>query len=137
MCSETNTDHDHMKSNKGNSERVLFIVRHAKSSWEDPSLSDLERPLKKRGDKDAHIIGGVLSSRDVLPDIILSSPAERAIATAIILAKEMNYPKKKIVKNEVIYEASSSELLEIIEQLNDSLKSVMLVGHNPSFYEFW
>jgi len=113
--------------------KILYIARHAKSDWDDSSLSDFERPLKKRGEKDAPMMGKILYSKDVQPDLIISSPAKRAISTAHILAREIKYPAEKIVTNEDIYEASTSELLDIIEQLDDKLKSVMLIGHNPSF----
>ena len=113
--------------------KTLYLARHAKSDWDDSSLSDFERPLKKRGEKDAPMMGKILHSKGVQPDLIISSPAKRAISTAYILALEMKYPTEKIIANENIYEASTSELLDIIEQLDDKLKSVMLVGHNPSF----
>jgi len=113
--------------------KTLYIARHAKSSWDDSSLSDFERPLKKRGEKDAPMMGKILYSKDVQPDLIISSPAQRAISTAHILATEIKYPIENIVTNEAIYEASTSTLLDIIEQLDDTLKSVMLIGHNPSF----
>ncbi|MBW8050762.1 MAG: histidine phosphatase family protein [Cytophagales bacterium] len=113
--------------------KTLYIARHAKSSWTDPDLSDFERPLKKRGEKDAPMMGKILASKGVKPELIISSPAKRAITTAHILAKEIKYPIDKIVTNEEIYMASVSDLRDIIEQLNDSLKSVMLVGHNPGF----
>ena len=113
--------------------KTLYIARHAKSSWDDSSLSDFERPLKKRGEKDAPMIGKILYSKGVKPDLIISSPAKRAISTAYVLAREIKYPVEKIITNEDIYEASTSELLDIIEQLDDKLKSVMIIGHNPSF----
>ena len=113
--------------------KTLYLARHAKSSWADPDLSDFERPLKKRGEKDAPMMGKILASKGVKPELIISSPAKRAIFTAYILAEEINYPKENIATKEDIYEAATSDLLEIIEQLDDSLKSVMLVGHNPSF----
>lgn len=115
------------------SKRILYIVRHAKSSWKDPSQTDFERPLKKRGERDAPVIGKILASKGVHPDLMLSSPAVRAISTALILAEEIKYPSDKIIANEAIYEASISVLLDIIKQLDDSLQNVMIVGHNPCF----
>lgn len=114
-------------------DRILYIARHAKSSWKDPSLFDHERPLNKRGKKDAPMIGKILQAKGVMPDMIISSPAKRAKKTANILAKEINYPKENIKEEKDIYEASVSDLLGILEQLDDSLQKVMIVGHNPSF----
>ena len=132
-----NKDHaEHSRSrNMGTitTTKTLYLARHAKSSWADPDLSDFERPLKKRGEKDAPMMGKILASKGVKPELIISSPAKRAITTAYILAEEIKYPKENIVTKEDIYAAATSDLLEIIEQLDDSLKSVMLVGHNPSF----
>ena len=113
--------------------KTLYITRHAKSDWDDSSLTDFERPLKSRGEKDATMIGKILHSKDVHPYLIISSPAKRAISTAHILAGEIKYPIEKIVADEAIYEAATSELLEIIEQLDDKLSGIMLIGHNPSF----
>ena len=113
--------------------KVLYISRHAKSSWDDASLADFDRPLNKRGKKDAPMMGELLESLGVLPELIIASPAKRAIRTARILADKILYPASEIVLNEDIYEASTSDLLDIIENFDDSLKSVMIVGHNPSF----
>ena len=118
---------------KNTKDRILYIARHAKSSWKDTDLFDYERPLNKRGKKDAPKIGKILYSKGVLPDLIISSPAKRARKTARLLAKKINYPKENIVEEKAIYEASISDLLNIIEQFNDSLQKVMIVGHNPSF----
>ncbi len=131
-----NDNNDLMKQTT--THRILYIVRHAKSSWKDASLSDFERPLKKRGVKDAHIIGELLVSKSVQPDLIISSPANRAISTANILTKEIfssrnQNIKEKIITDKEIYEASLSDLRDIIEQFNDSLQTVMIIGHNPSF----
>ncbi len=120
--------------NNNSKTKILYIVRHAKSSWADASLSDFERPLKKSGVNDAHIIGKILGSKNIKPDIILSSPANRAISTANILAQEMFHSdkEKKIITDKTIYYASISDIIDIIEHLDDSLQSVMLVGHNPT-----
>lgn len=113
--------------------KILYLLRHAKSSWKDSSLYDFDRPLNKRGKRDAPFMGGVLKDKGVLPDLIISSPAKRAITTARKVAKEIGYPKDHIIGNENIYEASVSDLLDLINALDDSLNSAMLVGHNPTF----
>lgn len=111
----------------------LYLVRHAKSSWDDHTLSDLERPLNKRGKRDAPFMGKLLKKLKVNPDLILSSPAERAISTAKIFAEELDYPKKKILVYDDIYESSPGEILNVISEAGEENKSIMVFGHNPSF----
>ncbi len=111
--------------------KKLYLLRHSKSSWENPNLDDFDRPLNKRGKRDAPFMGSLLRKFDIKPDLIISSPAKRAYTTAKEITKEINYPQKKIIKNEDIYLASAGELLRIINELPDDADSVMLVGHNP------
>jgi len=113
--------------------KVLYIARHAKSSWKDASLRDFDRPLNKRGKRDAPKIGEVLKENGVQPGLIISSPARRAFKTARIYAKKLDYSKKDIITNENIYEASVTDLLEIISGQHDTIQSLMIVGHNPTF----
>ena len=109
----------------------LILIRHAKSSWDDPSLSDRERPLNNRGKRDAPAMGLLLREKGLLPDHILSSPAKRALKTAKMIAEEIDYPKKRIEVNEDIYEQDINALIELIGKLDDGLKCVYLIGHNP------
>ncbi len=111
--------------------KTLLLVRHAKSSWDDASLDDRDRPLNGRGKKDAPVMGERLAKLGLEPDLILSSPAARALTTAELLAKALDYQRKKIVVSEVIYGGTPAALLEVIRALDDDRKCVMLVGHNP------
>ena len=77
--------------------KTLFLIRHAKSSWDDTALPDKDRPLGDRGRRDAPKMGKRLAKRDVKPDLILSSPARRALTTAEIVAKKLDYKLKDIV----------------------------------------
>ncbi len=120
------------ESNNGTT-RTLYLVRHAKSCWDDSSLRDDERPLNKRGLRDAPFMGQLLKELGVFPQIMISSPANRAITTAKIIAEEIGYDTGMIEQNPSVYEASTGELLDIIHNLDDSISSVMLVGHNPGF----
>ena len=113
----------------------LFLIRHAKSSWDDAALADQERPLNERGKRDAPKIGERLARREVKPDLILSSPAVRALTTAKIIAGKLDYKRKHIGVDERLYAASADELLEIIHALDDRLQCVMIVGHNPELSE--
>ena len=115
--------------------KTLFLVRHAKSSWDNAALPDKERPLNDRGRRDAPKMGERLAKRDVKPDLILSSPAVRALSTAEIVAEKLDYRRKDIVVTERLYAAEVDDLLDVIRQLGDELKCVMLFGHNPEFTE--
>jgi phosphohistidine phosphatase len=110
----------------------LYLIRHAKSSWDDPDLADIDRPLNKRGKKDAPFIGKRLKKEhNANPDLILSSPAKRTIRTARIIAKEIDYPREKIEINDSLYGSGVTAMLNVIHYLDDSLNEVMLFGHNP------
>jgi phosphohistidine phosphatase len=111
--------------------KTLFLVRHAKSSKDDPTLSDKERPLNDRGRRDAPKMGERLAKRDAEPDLILSSPAVRALTTAQIFAEKLDYKAKNIVVDDRLYATTADDLLEVIHELDDRHKRVMLFGHNP------
>jgi len=110
--------------------KKLVIIRHAKSDWEDTSLDDYDRPLTERGFSDAPFMGRFLKEKGLLPDLIISSPALRAINTAELIAKEVNY-EKIISPNQYIYEAYVNTLQDIVSFINDENDTVFLVGHNP------
>lgn len=116
--------------------KTLFLVRHAKSSWEDSGLSDRDRPLAQRGERDAPKMAKHLAKQDVDLDLILSSPATRALATAKIFAEKLQYKKKNIVVDERLYPGHVHQLFELVRGLDDKLRRVMLFGHNPAFLEF-
>jgi phosphohistidine phosphatase len=109
----------------------LLICRHAKSSWQDTSLSDFERPLNRRGERDAPEMGHRMARRGVVPDLIMASPAVRAIATAIHYAQQLGIPPTQIRRNPEQYEASVSALVGLIRTVDSGVGTLMLVGHNP------
>jgi phosphohistidine phosphatase len=113
--------------------KTLYLVRHAKSSRDNPSLSDLERPLNDRGRQDAPTMGKRLSKRGVKPDLLASSPALRALTTAQLVADEIGYRREDIVVDERLYASSPDDLLAVICALDEKLDCVMLIGHNPEF----
>jgi phosphohistidine phosphatase len=115
--------------------KTLFLVRHAKSSKDDPTLADRDRPLNDRGERDAPKMGARLAKRDVEPDLMLSSPAVRALATAKLFAKELDYKTKDIVVDDRLYASSADDLLEVIHEVDDVHKRVMVFGHNPEMSE--
>jgi phosphohistidine phosphatase len=109
--------------------KTLFLLRHAKSSWEDSNLADFDRPLNSRGLKAARFIGELMFERGLAPQAIFSSPAKRAKQTAVLVREIGELPA--IVFEERIYEASPMSLLNIIAGFDPSLNSVLIVGHNP------
>src|SRR5262245_44557478 len=115
--------------------KTLFLIRHAKSSWAEPGLSDRERPLNDRGRRDAPKMGKRLAKRDAVPDLILSSPAVRALETAEIIAEKLDYRRKDIVVVDRLYGVAADDLLALIQKLDDKLQRVMLFGHNPGLTE--
>ncbi len=115
--------------------KTLFLVRHAKSSRDDPVLPDKDRPLNERGTRDASRVGEQLAKGGAKPDLILSSPARRAVTTAEIVARKLDYRPKDIVVDDRLYAAMPDDLLAVIHELDDKTKRVMLFGHNPELTE--
>jgi len=112
--------------------RILYLVRHAKSSWKDNALSDHERPLNKRGQHDAPRMGQQLATRGADPELIVSSSAVRALTTAQVLAQELGIQPEDVVADDRIYCADPSDLIELIRSFDDRKHRIMLVGHNPT-----
>lgn len=112
--------------------KILYLVRHAKSSWEDPSLDDIDRPLKKSGVNDAYIMGAFLKERNIFPELLMSSPAVRALSTAVIFTNQLKIPTEKLRIYREVYESSPGHILHIIRQISPAIKSIMVFGHDPS-----
>jgi len=113
--------------------KQLFIVRHGKSSWEYENVDDIDRPLKVKGINDAYAMAKRLESRNKHPQLIISSPANRALHTSTIFARVLKYPLNNLRLNEVIYNGGEDEILQLIKETDDSVSSVMIFGHNPVF----
>ena len=111
--------------------KTLVIVRHAKSSWEDPFLSDHQRPLAKRGLRDGPRMGARLADWGPPIDRVISSSAVRALATAELVTGEMGLPWDEIQVEDRLYHATETEMLELIQEQEDYLDGLMLFGHNP------
>lgn len=114
--------------------KILTLVRHAKSSRDDPGLPDRDRPLNDRGRHDAPAMGRRLAGR-AKPELVVASPAVRALTTAQLLADGLGLARGKIVVDERLYASSAARLLEVVRALDAPLEHVMLVGHNPEFTE--
>jgi phosphohistidine phosphatase len=113
--------------------RQLILVRHAKSDQGHDELPDIDRPLNARGYRDAPRMAWALHARGVKPDMIVSSPAVRAISTALIFARELGFPAHQVVLDERLYEASPSTMTQVIA--GHSAETLMLFGHNPTITE--
>jgi len=116
--------------------KTLILVRHAKSSWDDPSISDFDRPLNDRGKKDAPEMAERLKDKGLKIDLFVSSPAKRARKTARVFAKEFNVEKEEIKLLEDLYMASPSVFSVIVEGLDDKADTVALFSHNPGITEY-
>lgn len=114
--------------------KILLLLRHAKSSWDDANLSDYERPLNNRGKQNASTMGNFLKKQNLVPDLIISSTAKRANKTADIIAKKSGYDKK-IFESKVLYGATADDYANVIHDINNEYKTVLLVGHNPTIEE--
>jgi len=111
--------------------KTLVIIRHAKSSWDNRELSDHDRPLNRRGLRDAPVMGARLTEWGPPVDRVISSSAVRALTTAELITQEMGLPWDEIVIDEALYHASEEDLLEIIQEQEDYLDGLMMFGHNP------
>ncbi|WP_420405062.1 SixA phosphatase family protein [Nisaea sp.] len=110
--------------------KSLILLRHAKSSWDQPSLDDFDRPLNQRGERAALLIGHFLRQESVAPDIVLCSAARRTRQTWEIIRPFLQ-PDTECLKSEAIYEADLDRLLEVLSDLDNALGSVLMIGHNP------
>ncbi len=115
-----------MKMNK-----VLHVVRHAKSSWDNDGIADIDRTLKPKGIRNAYETARKLKLINCMPDMIISSPANRALHTAIIFARVFEYPLENLKINNILYEFSKDHILDFVKDYDNSKNSLMLFGHNP------
>lgn len=116
--------------------KTLTLVRHAKSSWKDNSLADRDRPLNKRGERDAPVMGRRIVEAGIRPSLIVSSPAVRAWTTAKAVAKEIGYPSEFLQRDKDLYLGSLSDILDVVVAQDNGFNSLMLFGHNPGFTDF-
>ena len=114
--------------------KTLLILRHAKSSWDNSRLVDHDRPLSSRGKEDAPRMGRLLAREDLVPDLIISSSAERALTTAELAAISAGY-EAEIQITRHLYHADPESYIELLQQVADSHERVIVVGHNPGMEE--
>jgi phosphohistidine phosphatase len=114
--------------------KTLLILRHAKSSWKFPELTDHDRPLNRRGKRDAPRMGRTLQERELVPDLVISSTATRALDTASAVAKHSGY-KGKMLKFQSLYAAEPAAYLAVLREVDDNYQRILIVGHNPGVEE--
>jgi len=111
--------------------KTITIFRHAKSSWDQPNLKDHDRPLNKRGERDAPIMGERMKNAGIRPSLILSSTAVRAWKTAKIIADQIAYPREFLQREPGLYHAGLNKLYDVIAAQDEGFNSITIVGHNP------
>lgn len=116
--------------------KTVYLIRHAKSSWENAGLSDFDRPLNDRGKLDAPRMGKRLKERHVTPDLLVSSPAKRTLSTAKRIAEALGYDKQKIKTDRALYHADEEEILNVIRSMNEKNDAILIFGHNPGLTNF-
>jgi phosphohistidine phosphatase len=119
-----------------NSSKTLFVLRHAKSCWEEFGTSDFDRPLKAKGILDTQNLAKTFKDDFLKIEVVVSSPANRAIHTAILICKTIGLPLDRIKLNEILYETSETVVDSIVRGLPNELNVAMIVGHNPTFTNF-
>jgi len=116
--------------------KTLYIVRHAKSSWEYESIKDIDRPLKKRGIKDAYLMSKLLQEKIDRPDVFVSSSANRALHTAVIFTEAFKFPFTNLKINRSLYSFSDGYLVKTIRALDDGFNSAIIFSHNHGINDF-
>ena len=114
--------------------RLLLVMRHGKSSWDDEKLPDHQRPLTKRGKRDSRYMGEALRARDLMPDIVLSSTATRAQRTVRQFVKGSDY-EGDVISDESLYLGEVTDHLRALRHLPSDVHRTLMIGHNPALEE--
>jgi phosphohistidine phosphatase len=116
--------------------RELILIRHTKSSWDDFTIPDFDRPLKKDRTDDAKRMALKLKALDLKPDLIICSPAKRTRQTAEYFCEKLNYDYDKIQFDKRIYESSADDIFQVVRETDAGVKNLIVIGHNPSLTHF-
>ncbi|MDX1587981.1 MAG: histidine phosphatase family protein [Oleiphilaceae bacterium] len=116
--------------------KQLTLIRHGKSSWDDPSLSDVDRPLNTRGLRESPLMGERLVQKGLLPERILCSPACRTLDTARLMAHKVDFPADEIREEKHLYLGSVADITAVLHLQDDHVDRIWLVGHNPDLMDF-
>jgi phosphohistidine phosphatase len=114
--------------------KQLFLLRHAKSSWDDPTLADHNRPLARRGRRAAKVMAKHLGRKGIAPELVLCSPSRRTRETLARIEPGLGESADVRIDSE-LYAASAAALLEVLHEVPDEVESVMLIGHNPGIQD--
>lgn len=117
-------------------DRKLYIIRHGKSSWDHPGLDDIDRPLSDRGTRNASEMAKRLEERGTVPELLLSSPANRALNTALIMLRSWNLEPDVLQIHDPIYEAYLKEIAQVVAAVPSEVKQLAIFGHNPTFTSY-
>ena len=115
--------------------KSLYLIRHAKSDWGKAELRDIDRPLNARGYSDAYKISSILKAQKIIPDLVITSPAIRAISTALIFCRNLQSDASDIIINSDLYDSSLKEYKNCISKIDNKFTHVLLFGHNPTITE--
>lgn len=116
--------------------KTLIVIRHAKSSWDNPELTDFKRPLNDRGERDAPRMAKRLKEKDLCIDAVVSSPAVRALTTCHVFTDVLRFPKDQVIELKELYHASDEVILDVVKHLGEHAKVALLFGHNPGLTDF-
>ena len=116
--------------------KTVYIVRHAKSSWEYEGIHDSDRPLKKRGIKDAYLVANHIKKQIIKPEVFISSSAIRALSTGIIFCNQLEYPLSNLKINKSLYSFSDGYLVKTIRAIDDMCNSAMIFSHDHGISDF-
>ncbi|MCF6296911.1 MAG: histidine phosphatase family protein [Flavobacteriaceae bacterium] len=116
--------------------KTLYIVRHAKSSWEYENVKDIDRPLKQRGIKDAYLVSSKLAKKISMPSVFVSSCANRALHTAMIFSYSFNFPLANLKISKSLYNFSDGYLIKTIKALDDGFESAIIFSHDHGINDF-
>jgi phosphohistidine phosphatase len=116
--------------------KQLIVVRHGKSDWAESGMSDFDRPLNHRGHKNAVEMAERMSRKSLIPALIVSSPAKRALTTAQHFSTVWNMPNQNIQREPSIYDENTTALLKVVNKLNNDYDRIALFGHNPGLTDF-
>lgn len=117
-------------------ERKLYIIRHGKSSWDHTGLDDIDRPLAERGMLNAEDMANRLANAGMIPELLLSSPASRALNTALIMARFWRLKPSALQIHEPLYDAYISDIEKVVFGVPSKVKSIAIFGHNPSWTSY-
>ena len=115
--------------------KTLYIARHGKSSWDFEDIADIDRPLSTRGVNNSYLMAERLKTKGMIPGLLISSPASRALHTAVIYIRTFGLTWDSLKINEKFYFGYSNDILQVIEHVDDHFSSLMVIGHNPAFTE--